>query len=71
MEFLGSLLRSMSFRDENSGASRNVSCFLRLLESSLFNRANQGTVDSVWFIYWVLCYWWKHGTVKTKNKKVE
>lgn len=43
MEFLGSLLRSMSFRDENSGASRNVSCFLTLLESSLFNRANQGT----------------------------
>ena len=71
MEFLGSLLRSMSFRDENSGASRNVGGFLRLLESSLFNRANQGTVDSVWFIYWVLCYWWKHGTVKTKNKKVE
>lgn len=64
-------MRSMSFRDENSGASRDVSCFLRLFERSLFNRANLGTVDSVCFIYRILCYWWKHGTVKTKNKKVE
>ena len=71
MEFLGSLLRSMSFRDENSGASRNVSCVLRLFERSLFDRANQGTVDSVWFIYWMLCYWWKRGTANENRSLIQ